>query len=433
MDGGPRLERMNMRSPKLATASAKDRYYRYYAGYTLGFVEDILDYFNADETTSIADPWNGGGTTTTAAASRGVEADGFDINPAAVLIGRSRLITADIADSLAPLGAEIYEHARAHSTEMQADPLSIWFGPNTTREIRSVERAIHTILVSDDNPLISAISDPQSPQYPLAAFFYVSLFQTVRQLAHRYVPSNPTWIKRPSGRRAGVPSAKLQQIFAASVQRLANHLANSEQITPAGHNSPRVALASSTALPLPDASVDAVISSPPYCTRLDYVKATLPELAVLGLQESEIRNLRDQMIGTPTITDIAGTLQREAWGDATNALLARIERHESKASATYYRKYYLQYFAGMWDSLAELRRVLKPGKQAVLVLQDSYYKEVHVDLAALVGDMSRAAGWADWSYIDDFKVSRTMATIHPGSRTYRQRVRTVESAIILQR
>jgi hypothetical protein len=74
---------------------------------------------------------------------------------------------------------------------------------------------------------------------------------------------------------------------------------------------------------------------------------------------------------------------------------------------------------------------LKPGKPAILVLQDSYYKDIHVDLPALVGNMSEAAGWAEWSRTD-FRVPRTMATIHPGSRTYRRKTGAVESAIILK-
>jgi ubiquinone/menaquinone biosynthesis C-methylase UbiE len=74
------------------------------------------------------------------------------------------------------------------------------------------------------------------------------------------------------------------------------------------------------------------------------------------------------MIGTPTMASAADKIKREAWGEEVKALLARIEEHHSKASATYYRKYYLQYFAGMWDSLAELRRVLKPGSKYSEVL-----------------------------------------------------------------
>jgi hypothetical protein len=392
----------------------------------------MLDRLDVDETTYLLDPWNGGGTTTAAAAERGIEAVGFDLNPASVLIGRSRLLPADIASSLVPLGKEIRQHALAYPMDMDSDPLGIWFGPNTMRQIRSLERAIHTVLVNEGDQLPSQVFDPRLPQSSLAAVFYVSLFDMVRQLAHRYVPSNPTWIKQPDGRRIGVPIAQLHEAFAASIQRLTDYLEKSPQALSATAKNSHVAVASSTDLPLPDAGVDAVISSPPYCTRIDYVKATFPELAVLGLREPEIRDLRDKMIGTPTMASALGNLQRTAWGKETNALLTRIESHSSKASAGYYRKYYLQYFTGMWASLLELRRVMKPDKSAVLVLQDSYYKDVHVDLPMLIGDMSQAAGWSKWSRID-FEVSQTMATIHTTSRSYGRPLRPVESAIIIQR
>ena len=95
---------------------------------------------------------------------------------------------------------------------------------------------------------------------------------------------------------------------------------------------------------------------------------------MLGLRELEIRRLRDRMIGTPTMARMSSAFKPEAWGESINALLTKIEGHSSKASATYYSKYYLQYFDGMWISLHELRRVTKPGATAVLVLQDSITK-----------------------------------------------------------
>ncbi|MDQ1629563.1 MAG: hypothetical protein QOI54_3307 [Actinomycetota bacterium] len=226
--------------------------------------------------------------------------------------------------------------------------------------------------------------------------------------------------------------SELHAAFVSAVRLTSHNLPKPLSSHLASGVSTRISLASSTKLPLKANSVHAIIASPPYCTRLDYVKATLPELAVMGLTHDDVRSLRDTMIGTPTMFGLADHGGPERWGSKTKALIDEVAAHSSKASATYYKKYYLQYFGGMWTSLAELRRVVKPGRSAVMVVQDSYYKDVHVDLPALIGDMSERAGWASWERLD-FKVPRTMAAIHPGSRRYRQDFRAVESAVILHK
>ena len=381
----------------------------------------------------VVDPWNGAGTTTAAAAALGLDARGFDINPAAVIIGRARLICSDVADSLVPIAVEICERARTHPYEPHDDDLlRMWFGTGTARHLRTLERAAYRVLVNPDNGDSAPIFNSQLPHSALASVIYVALFRTVRELVRNYIPSNPSWIKRPTGRRIGLAWREIQQVFIQAVNS-SNPFPEQPIIVPATREpAATIAVASSTELPLENDRADAVVSSPPYCTRLDYVKATLPELAVLGFTADDARQLRDRMIGTPTMSRSADDVTPTMWGAKTKALIDKIAAHKSKASATYYRKYYLQYFAGMWDSLNELRRVVKPGGSAVLVLQDSFYKDVHVDLPELIIDMSQAAAWACWKRFD-FNVPRTMAAIHPGARQYRQNFRAVESAVILQR
>jgi hypothetical protein len=402
----------------------------YYAGFTHGFVEDMLQRLDVDSS-PILDPWNGGGTTTAAAVAAGRQAIGYDINPAAVLLGRAQLITQDVAPSMLPIAVEICRHARANPYERdpEADPLAMWFGPESTRALRTLERAIFRILVDEDAPNCGTVYNPALPHSTLAAGLYVSLFRTVRELARRYVPTNPTWIKKPDGRRLVVRESWLHSAFVSAVRGAILH-PGPLKTGRRGEETP-VMLAASSRLPLPDGSVGAVIASPPYCTRIDYVKATLPELAVMGLTGSAVRLLRDTMIGTPTMKRGAIDLAPQECGEAVRELLERISAHPSKASGTYYKKYFQQYFDGMSRSLAELRRVMKPGCAAVLVVQDSYYKEIHVDLPALIGEMSQACGWSDWSR-QDFKVARTMAQINPASRQYRQQFRAVESAVTLR-
>jgi hypothetical protein len=418
-----------VRSPKLGD-SAPRQYYRYYAGYTEGFVEDMLSALRVPTDGLIVDPWNGAGTTTTAASGLGYAAQGFDINPVAVLIARARLLGPEVADSLVPLAVEISDRARSHPhVLLRDDLLTTWFGVGTATQIRSIERAIHRVLVSPQADVV--LYNPAAPVSALAAVFYVALFRTVRDLVQRFVPSNPSWIKAPDGRRVGAPQSKLHDLFVESVRRSNPHLGQLRLPASTGEPNVTIDVASSTNLPIDDGRASAVISSPPYLTRIDYVKATLSELAVLGLTADDVQELRQRMIGTPLTAHVEDG-DFPAWGAKTSDAINTIAAHTSKASSTYYQRYYLQYFTGMWRSIHELRRVVGAGGKAVLVVQDSYYKDVHLDLPALIGDMSEAAGWARWER-RDFSVPRTMAAINPAARKYRQGFGAVESAVVLER
>lgn len=430
---GRRLVSMRpVRSPKLGGAATKPQYYRYLAGYTEEFVDDVLTHLEVPSGGLVVDPWNGAGTTTVAAAAAGLNATGFDINPVAVLIGRARLTGSDVTASLVPIAVEICERARSLDFNADKDDLlGSWFGPTSTHRLRAIERATHCVLVDPDGGLGQGPVDVDDHVSALASLFYVALFRTVRLFVTRFVASNPSWIKGAVGPRLGLTRQEIETAFVQSV-RLSDPHVGQMQLPGAQHEvRTAVRVASSRQLPLPVAAVDAIVSSPPYCTRLDYVKSTLPELAILRFSSQEVRELRDRMIGTPTVQGGDPSLSRP-WGRKTSSVLRAIREHDSKASKTYYNKYFSQYFAGMWDSLLEIQRVVKPGGTAVLVVQDSFYKDVHVDLPGLIGSMAAEAGWAGWER-HDFPVPRTMASIHPGARAYRSSFRAVESAVLLAR
>ncbi|BBX62272.1 hypothetical protein MSAS_14460 [Mycobacterium saskatchewanense] len=424
-----------MRSPKLAGQLSRTQYYRYYAGYSNGFVEDMLSSLTFKEKELILDPWNGSGTTTKIASLMGIDSVGFDINPAAVVLGRARLLGSEVSGSIEPIAAEVIKISERLEFRRSGDPLGMWFGTSTVATLRRIERSIVRLLVDESAEPNAYFPEIQQQISSLAASFYMLLFRTVRKLVECYIPSNPTWIKSPSGKKLGIPRLRLYELFKAEASRFARELSQPRQLTldeQQGEAKAHVGVAASSQLPLADESVSAVLSSPPYCTRIDYVKATLPELALLGLSAEEVRSLRDRMIGTPTITHRSMDDFASRVGVSAMQFLDQVAAHESRASATYYKTYYEQYFGGMSESLVEIRRVLARGSRAILVVQDSYYKEIHLDLAEVIGTMSVNLGWRDWQRID-FVAPRTMASINPASRRYRSVFKTVESALILRK
>ncbi|WP_131813882.1 hypothetical protein [Mycolicibacter kumamotonensis] len=261
----------------------------------------------------------------------------------------------------------------------------------------------------------------------LAAFFYTVLFRTVRVLIAPCGGTNPTWWKRVEEVDRLNPSRhEIVRQFRASATELAAGLHRDNYD---GGVDVRVALGDSRCLQLKDRTVDAVVGSPPYCTRIDYGVATRPELAVLGADEDDLKVLRNRMVGTPTMTGDHGTA--EQWGPAATAFLAGVAGHASKASGGYYTNYFRQYYAGMWSSLAELRRVMRDGASAVLVVQDNYYKDLHNDTAKILSEMAIALGFESADR-QDFPVIRSRASMNPGTRQYRRKASAVESVLIFR-
>jgi hypothetical protein len=186
-------------------------------------------------------------------------------------------------------------------------------------------------------------------------------------------------------------------------------------------------LADSRSLPNATCSVDAVISSPPYCTRIDYAVMTRAELAVLGYDHQMLRELRDQMIGTSTIASAASKASGR-WGIACNQFLQAVKIHTSHASSSYYYKSHVQYFAALYQSLSEASRILRTGSPCVLVVQDSYYKDIHNDLPQYLTDMGEAIGLPLVKRFD-YPVRHTLAGLHRHRKTYRSHAMAKESVL----
>ena len=189
-----------------------------------------------------------------------------------------------------------------------------------------------------------------------------------------------------------------------------------------------ISVASSDCLPVADRSVDFILSSPPYCTRIDYGVATSPELAVLGFRLTKpLRDLRKRLIGTPTIQDVVPSADIN-WGPTCNAFLRRLRNHPSKAAETYYYKTYVQYFAGISQSLSELSRCMKDDARCVIVVQDSYFKDLRVDLTSMFAEIGCGFRLALSRQVD-FPILRTFASINTRSRNYRAETSAIESIL----
>lgn len=366
-----------------------ESWFPYYAGYSARFVEEVVHSLDVPFRCRILDPWNGSGTTTAVADRMGYDAIGFDINPVAVTVASARLVRPQDALHSEGLVQEILSIANRELDVPTSDPLTPWLSRRIRNRYRSIEFAILDLLGSRKGRRVDPTKDAMPP---LASFLLLCLVRAAKTFTKSADKSNPTW-SQPERAGDAHPS-KLDAAFVRMVRTCAEDtereiLQSSTRVTASYSR-----LADSKYLPLETGSVHSVITSPPYCTRLDYAKATEFELAALGIAtDGEFyRLLRESAMGTNLIRangDIVATNRLPAM---VSDLLKNIGSHPSKASSGYYLKHFSQYFEDAQRSINEIARVLVPNGSAVLVVQSSYYKEIPIPLGDLYVSMAKRAG-----------------------------------------
>ena len=401
-------------NPKRSRSQGEE-WYPYYAGFSPEFVVETLDLLGLPAGKTVLDPWNGSGTTTACALELGYNAIGFDINPVMATVALART---GIAEAMGPLLRSPTRWSYARQTG-ESEPLLWWFSKSSASAIRAIADEIARRQAHGATGASSESSD--------RALRYTALFLAVRSLLSKFGSTNPTWIRTASRKkyRISPETRPIRDSYQAYVEKL-----HSLRTIVGNGASAIVAVADSKQMPIASNSVDVALTSPPYCTRLDYAVACSPELAILGISPGSkaIRRLRDSSIGTPTIWSHV-PLPSMLWGPKCASFLCAMESHASKASAGYYLKTHMQYFDAMSRSMIDLDRVLVPAGKCVMVVQDSRYKELHNDVPGIVVEMAELIGWKLCSR-KNFPVKQTLADTNPHSKNYRSSSRATESVLV---
>jgi DNA modification methylase len=423
-----------IQSPKRTPDAMRgwDGFFPYYAGYPEPFARSVLASAGLAKNALVVDPWNGSGTTTFSASRLGLASQGFDINPVMLIVARARLLPRSEADSLEPLARKILKGLRGNQSLVKPDdPLLNWFTLPTATLARALERRIQDHFLGDMT--LSASGVKLENISGLAATFYVALFSVCRHLAASYQSSNPTWLRKPRDGEYVIESDREEMfaMFVANLKSMTEALvARPTQIEKLADVD--LSIADTASLKIVEKRIDFILTSPPYCTRIDYAAATRIELAVLHpLLGLKMEDLGRRMIGSTRVPTVEIT-RNSQWGPTCGRFLSAVKKHPSKASEGYYYKTHLDYFDKMQASLTSLGAALKDGGKAILVVRDSYYKDVHNDLAAITTEMGNTADLRLGRRVD-FHISRSMAGVNPHSRAYRQTSSAVESVLCFRK
>jgi hypothetical protein len=428
------VKRLSILPPKreTATKSSWEAFLPYYAGFPEKFASAILTSANLPLRAVVLDPWNGSGTTTYAATKLGLSSLGYDLNPVMVIIAKARLLPPSETDSIVPLGREILDRALRNCISCEpVDPLSIWFAPRVASVLRSIERSIAYLLVGAPNRRRASAVDRMSS---LAATYYVALFSVCRELTAPFRSSNPSWLRyRQSGvNKVRISDHALMRMFQDRFEEMTRSIGMCSPSKGNRGNLSKLRVSDTSKILPQRGSADLILTSPPYCTRIDYTAATRAELAAVSpLLNTRPDDLARQMIGS-TKVPLRSIAPSEEWGDQCNAFLRRVRGHHSKASSGYYYVTHLDYFDKIFRSITNLERCLSDNGTCIFVVQDSFYKDVHNDLPTIIAEMAASRSLA-LRRREDFYSLRSMSTLNPRARAYDRKLGAVESVLCFQK
>ena len=372
------------------------RWFTYPAGYSYKLVEAKIKESKLSDQSYIADPFVGTGTTSLTAKMLGISSIGVEAHPFVYWVAKTKLslnhdipaLTKDIEKVLNT--AQSIEDAYIDN----AWPPLIYkcFSEENLKKLFALRKAI-----------LEFDSDPQ-----IVDFLRLALTSTLRTVTTAgagwpYIaPSR--YAKRQVQRDAFYEFAKTCRSMVGDVQ-----YAQLMDVPASCHK-----LVNGDARKFDDycdpASVDLILTSPPYLNNYDYADRTRLETYFWGIYNSwgEItREVRDHLIIAATtqirLTQMSSVLQcpnvkqvnTEVHSDLMDIISRLSKLRMSKAGKKTYNVMVAGYFEDMLKVIKAAYRVLKPGGHFILVLGDSAPYGVHVPTDEIIGKLSKSVGFSD--------------------------------------
>jgi len=368
------------------------RWVPWIAGFSSDFVQSALDGFLRDKGT-VLDPFCGVGTTVFEAIRNGHNAIGFEINPYAVLA--SRVKTNAYRIDLGVFASAINDFQQFYMEKISTNYKPISTPPQgfKTRTSFYSPRVLYKVLIAQD--FVHTIGDEN-----IRDLFRLAFASTM--VSYSNYSYEPSLGRRVSAGREEIHDFPVARVITDKLTDMAEDIAWVQEHIERNNLDIRIIGDSffhcrEHLLP---ASVDLIITSPPYLNNYHYNRNTRPQLYWLGYAHSpdDLKKLENLNFGkfwqtvrdfdridlsfTLTQTDIEERLQ----------VLRKLNKEKGPYGGNGWANYAAAYFNDCHKFAEGIQYVLKRGGTALVVIGNSILQGVMIPTDEYFGKIAEAIG-----------------------------------------
>lgn len=348
---------------------------------------------HVDHPLRVLDPMMGSGTVLALARAKGHRAVGVDIDPLSILISKVWTKSVDV-DDVREKAVDVLERARDLFSELHvrdayprgADEetrnfVRYWFDGYARRQLAALAATI-------DRTCDGGVRDVLWCAFSRLIIVKQAGASLAMDLSH----------SRPHRTFSRAPQKPFRN-FLLAVDRVLDNCLDSRKsgLGPA----PRLLEGDARHLPLPDATVDLVLTSPPYLNAIDYMRCSKFSLVWMGYRIPELRTLRSRSIGSEV--GRSATENDEVIRDIKQQL--RLRPQLSRADEAVLDRY----MDDMRRALGEAFRVLSPKGKAVYVVGENTTRGTYIRNSVILSALGQSAG---------FRLKERRARVLPDNRRY---------------